>query len=103
MSQGRSVAPYAYSASDHNGITGAYMAMITNGELVPMGPVLVTDTSPTGAITPDTATPPAAPATAFRRTDHAVPRRAARRDLPGGQPGRPAHWLRGMPDLSARS
>ena len=63
LSQGVSVAPYAYSASDHNGITGAYMAMISGGKLVPMGPVLVTDTSPTGAITPDTTTPPAAPAT----------------------------------------
>ena len=51
LSQGVSVAPYAYSASDHNGITGAYMAMISGGKLVPMGPVLVTDTSPTGAIT----------------------------------------------------
>ncbi len=30
--------------------------------LIPMGPVLVTDTSATGAITPDTATQPAAPA-----------------------------------------
>jgi branched-chain amino acid transport system substrate-binding protein len=62
LAQGVSVAPYAYSASDHNGITGAYMATISGGKLIPMGPVLVTDTSPTGAITPDTATPPAAPA-----------------------------------------
>jgi len=62
LPQGPSVAPYAYSATDHNGITGAYMAVIKNGALVPKGPVLVTDTSPTGAITPDTATQPAAPA-----------------------------------------
>ncbi len=62
LAQGVSVAPYAYSASDHNGITGAYMASISGGKLIPMGPVLVTDTSPTGAITPDNATPPAAPA-----------------------------------------
>jgi ABC-type branched-subunit amino acid transport system substrate-binding protein len=62
LAQGVSVAPYAYSASDHNGITGAYMATISGGKLIPMGPVLVTDTSSTGAITPDTATPPAAPA-----------------------------------------
>jgi branched-chain amino acid transport system substrate-binding protein len=63
LSQGVSVAPYAYSASDHNGITGAYMAMISGGKLVPMGPVLVTGTSPTGAITPDTTAPPTAPPT----------------------------------------
>ena len=63
LAQGVSVAPYAYSASDHNGITGAYMAMISGGKLVPMGPVLVTSTSPTGAITPYTTAPPAAPAT----------------------------------------
>jgi branched-chain amino acid transport system substrate-binding protein len=62
LPQGASVAPYAYSASDHNGITGAYMAIIKNGALVQKGPVLVTDTSPAGAITSDTATQPAAPA-----------------------------------------
>jgi hypothetical protein len=61
LPQGVSVAPYAYSASDHNGITGAYMAMISGGKLVPSGPVLVTDTSPSGAITPYTTTQPAAP------------------------------------------
>src|SRR6266536_1435882 len=63
MPQGPSVAPYAYSATDHNGITGAYMAVIKNGALVPKGPVLVTDTSPSGAITSFTGTQPAAPAT----------------------------------------
>ena len=55
LPQGASVAPYAYSTTDHNGITGAYMAIIKNGALVPKGAVLVTDTSPTGAITPFTA------------------------------------------------
>src|SRR6266545_308136 len=63
MPQGPSVAPYAYSATDHNGITGAYMAVIKNGALVPKGPVPVTDTSPSGAITSFTGTQPAAPAT----------------------------------------
>jgi branched-chain amino acid transport system substrate-binding protein len=62
LPQGASVAPYAYSATDHNGITGAYMAVIKSGALVPTGPVLVTDTSSSGAITTDTATQPAAPA-----------------------------------------
>ena len=36
--------------------------MIENGVLVQMGPVLVTDTSPTGAITPYTTPQPPAPA-----------------------------------------
>jgi branched-chain amino acid transport system substrate-binding protein len=62
LSQGPSVAPYAYSSTDHDGITGAYMAEISDGKLVPMGQVLVTDTSPTGAITPYTTAQPAAPA-----------------------------------------
>jgi len=62
MPQGVSVAPYAYSSSNHNGITGAYMAVIKNGALVPTGPVQVTDTSPTGAVTTYTGGQPAAPA-----------------------------------------
>jgi ABC-type branched-subunit amino acid transport system substrate-binding protein len=60
--QGVSVAPYAYSSSNHNGITGAYMAVIKNGALAPTGPVQVTDTSPTGAITTYTGGQPTAPA-----------------------------------------
>jgi branched-chain amino acid transport system substrate-binding protein len=62
MPQGVSVAPYAYSSSNHNGITGAYMAVIKNGALAPTGPVQVTDTSPTGAITTYTGGQPTAPA-----------------------------------------
>jgi len=62
LPQGPSVAPYAYSATDHNGITGAYMAVIKNGALVPKGPVLVTDTSRTGAISTAGSTQSAAPA-----------------------------------------
>jgi ABC-type branched-subunit amino acid transport system substrate-binding protein len=62
LSQGPSVAPYAYTASNHDGITGAYMAEVKNGALVPTGPVQVTDTSPTGAITTYTGTQAAAPA-----------------------------------------
>ncbi len=58
LPEGFSVAPYAYSSSDHNGITGAYMAKIVNGALVPLGPVLVTDDSATGAFS----SPPAQPA-----------------------------------------
>jgi ABC-type branched-subunit amino acid transport system substrate-binding protein len=55
LPQGPMVAPFAYSATDHNGVTGAYMAMINNGALSPIGPVLVTDDTPTGGFT----TPPA--------------------------------------------
>jgi branched-chain amino acid transport system substrate-binding protein len=62
LPQGFAVAPYAYSSTDHNGMTGAYMAVIKNGALSPIGPVQVTDTSPTGAITTYTGTQPAAPA-----------------------------------------
>jgi branched-chain amino acid transport system substrate-binding protein len=59
LPQGFAVAPYAYSSTDHNGITGAYMAVIKNGALSPIGPVLVTDDSPTGGFTTAAAQPPA--------------------------------------------
>ena len=62
LPQGASVAPYAYSASDHDGITGSYMGVIKNGVLVRQGDVLVTDNSPTGAVTPYMTAQPAAPA-----------------------------------------
>jgi ABC-type branched-subunit amino acid transport system substrate-binding protein len=59
--QGPLVAPYAYSASDHNGVTGAYMAVIKDGVLVQKGPVLTTDDSPSGAVTPVSGSQPDAP------------------------------------------
>jgi ABC-type branched-subunit amino acid transport system substrate-binding protein len=62
LSQGASVAPYLYSATDHNGISGAYMGTIENGVLVQMGGVLVTDDSATGPVTAYTAAQPPAPA-----------------------------------------
>jgi len=62
LAQGVSVAPYAYSSSDHDGITGAYMAMIKNGVVAPLGPVQVTDNSATGAVTTDSTVQPPAPA-----------------------------------------
>jgi branched-chain amino acid transport system substrate-binding protein len=62
LPQGVSVAPYAYSATNHDGITGAYMGVIKNGALVPTGPTQVTDTSPAGAITTYTSAQPPAPA-----------------------------------------
>jgi len=50
LPQGPSVAPYAYSSSDHSGSTGAFMAVIQNGQLVQQGSVLTTDDSASGAI-----------------------------------------------------
>ena len=47
--------------ADHNGITGAYMAVVKNGALVPTGGVLVTDDTPTGAITAESSPQPDAP------------------------------------------
>ncbi len=62
LPQGFAVAPYAFSSSNHDGITGAYMAVVNNGALKPIGPVQVTDTSPTGAITTYSTAQPPAPA-----------------------------------------
>src|SRR5271155_5495937 len=56
LPQGPMVAPFAYSSSDHLGVTGAYIGVIQNGVEVQQGPVLVTDTTPTGAITSYTGT-----------------------------------------------
>src|SRR6266568_1918423 len=56
LPQGAAVAPYAYSSSDHSGITGAYVGVIQNGQLVQQGSVLTTDTSASGAITSFTGT-----------------------------------------------
>jgi branched-chain amino acid transport system substrate-binding protein len=61
IGQGPVVAPYAYSATNHNGVTGAYLGIIDNGVLKPQGSVLVTDATAGGAITPDTSPQPAAP------------------------------------------
>jgi ABC-type branched-subunit amino acid transport system substrate-binding protein len=62
LPQGPLVAPYAYSMTDHDGVTGAFIGVINNGVITQQGPVLVTDTSPTGAITTYSATQPPAPA-----------------------------------------
>jgi branched-chain amino acid transport system substrate-binding protein len=62
LAQGPVVAPYAYSMTDHSGVTGAYIGVINNGVLTRQGPVLTTDTSPTGAVTTYTGSEPQAPA-----------------------------------------
>src|SRR5580692_7131039 len=62
LPQGPLVAPLAYSSTDHDGVTGAYIGMINNGVLTQQGPVLVTDTSAAGAITTYSGTEVQAPA-----------------------------------------
>ncbi len=62
LPQGPMVAPFAYSSTDHDGVTGAYMAVMNNGNLTQEGSVLITDTSPTGPITTYTGTEQTAPA-----------------------------------------
>ena len=49
------------SASDHAGITGAYIGVIKNGVLAQKGPVLTTGTSPAGPVTTFTGAQQAAP------------------------------------------
>src|SRR5499427_7682981 len=61
LPQGPAVAPYAYSSSDHSGITGAYIGKIENGALVQQGPVYVTDASPAGPVTTYSGSEQAAP------------------------------------------
>jgi branched-chain amino acid transport system substrate-binding protein len=62
LPQGPLVAPLAYSSTDHDGVTGAFMAMMSNGGLTQEGSVLITDTSATGAITTYTGSEQQAPA-----------------------------------------
>jgi branched-chain amino acid transport system substrate-binding protein len=62
LPQGPVVAPYAYSSTDHAGVTGSYIGVINNGVFTQEGPVLTTDTSASGAITTVTATQQSAPA-----------------------------------------
>jgi len=62
LPQGVAVAPFAYSSSDHNGITGAYIGTIKDGVLVADTGVYVTDDTASGAITTDSTPQPAAPA-----------------------------------------
>jgi branched-chain amino acid transport system substrate-binding protein len=62
LPQNVAVAPYAYSSTDHNGITGAYIGVIKNGELVPTTGVYVTTDSPTSPITLLSTPQPPAPA-----------------------------------------
>ena len=62
LPQGPAVAPFAYSATNHSGVTGVYIGSIQNGVLVQQGSVLVTDDTPTGAVTTFTGAEQTAPA-----------------------------------------
>jgi branched-chain amino acid transport system substrate-binding protein len=62
LPQGPAVAPYAYSSTDHSGVTGAFIGVINNGVITQEGPVLTTDTSASGPITTETGAEQQAPA-----------------------------------------
>src|SRR5262245_32149606 len=63
LPQGPAVAPYAYSSSDHAGITGAFIGMIKNGAIIQQGSVYTTDATATGAVATYSGSEQAAPAT----------------------------------------
>ena len=56
LPQGPMVAPFAYGMDNHDGVTGAFMAVMNNGGLTQEGSVLTTDTTASGAITTYTGT-----------------------------------------------
>jgi branched-chain amino acid transport system substrate-binding protein len=62
LPQGPMLAPFGYSSTNHFGVTGAVMGVIQNGVIVQQGKVLVTDATPTGAITTYTGTEQTPPA-----------------------------------------
>ena len=62
LPQGPMVAPFAYSSTNHLGVTGAYIGAIQNGVVVQQGSVLTTDTSSTGPISTYTGSEEQAPA-----------------------------------------
>jgi ABC-type branched-subunit amino acid transport system substrate-binding protein len=62
LAQGPMVAPFAYSSTNHLGVTGAYLGVIQNGVVVQQGSVLTTDTTATGPITTYTGSEEQAPA-----------------------------------------
>ena len=62
LPQGPVVAPFAFAANNHAGVTGVYIGVIQNGVVVRQGKVLTTDTSASGPVTTYTGTEPQAPA-----------------------------------------
>ncbi len=59
---GPGLVPFRYSSSVHGGYGGAEIGKVTGGKIVLSGGPLVTDPTPSGAITPYTGTQPAPPA-----------------------------------------
>jgi len=62
LPQGPAVAPLGYSPASHTGITGAYIGVIRGETIIPAGPVMITDDTPTGPVTTYPAAQPPAPA-----------------------------------------
>ena len=62
LPQGPAVAPYAYSSTNHSGVTGGYIGVINNGVLTQEGPVYTTDTTASGPVTTLSGTQQQAPA-----------------------------------------
>ena len=62
LPQGPMVAPFAYSSSNHLGVTGAYIGIIQNGLVTQQGSVLTTDSTATGPISTYTGSEEQAPA-----------------------------------------
>jgi len=62
LPQGPMVAPFAYSSSNHLGVTGAYIGIIQNGVVTQQGSVLTTDSTATGPISTYTGSEEQAPA-----------------------------------------
>jgi branched-chain amino acid transport system substrate-binding protein len=60
--KGPGLVPFRYSTSDHGGYAGVEMGQIRNGQLVLFGGPLITEPTPSGAITPYTTAQPAPPA-----------------------------------------
>ncbi len=59
---GPGLVPFRYSSTVHGGFGGAEIGKVTGGKIVLSGGPLVTDPTPTGAITPFSGTQPAPPA-----------------------------------------
>jgi ABC-type branched-subunit amino acid transport system substrate-binding protein len=59
---GPGLVPFRYSTSVHGGFGGVQMAKVVNGGINPIGGALVTDPTSSGAISPNSGTQPAPPA-----------------------------------------
>jgi branched-chain amino acid transport system substrate-binding protein len=60
--KGPGLVPFRYSKTDHGGYSGVQLAKVVGSAINAFGPILTTDPSASGAITPYTGTQPAPPA-----------------------------------------